>query len=54
MALPIVLPMLGVNLGSDGASLISGIGDQLFQAVGAALILFARVKDGSGLTATPS
>jgi hypothetical protein len=54
MAVPMVLPMIGINLGADGAALISSAGDQVLQAIGTGLVLYARFKDGSTLTATPA
>jgi hypothetical protein len=46
MALPTLLPVLGVNLGQDETALITSTGDQFVTAIGGLLAIYGRFKAG--------
>lgn len=53
MVLPILLPMMGVSFNATDIGLVNSTVDQAFQVIGTVLVLYARFKDGTPLTATP-
>jgi|2_EtaG_2_1085320.scaffolds.fasta_scaffold00309_21 hypothetical protein len=52
MALPALLPAVGVNLTGDDTTLITSTGDSLLQTVGGALAIWGRFSAG-GLSIKP-
>lgn len=53
MALPVLLPMIGVSWGIDDTSVINETADKIFQAVGAALALWGRFSAKTSLSIKP-
>jgi len=52
MVLPTLLPMLGLNLVGDDASLITNTGDALMTFIGGVLAIYGRVKADTSITLT--
>lgn len=51
--LPVLLPMIGISFDAADQALVGDFADKVIQLTGAALIVYARFKDGSQLTVTP-
>ncbi len=52
MALPVLLPMIGVSFGIDDTAIVNETMDKIFQAIGMALALWGRFSAKTALTAT--
>jgi len=46
MALPALLPVLGISLGADDTALITATGDQVMTAIGGLIAVYGRFKAG--------
>ncbi len=52
MALPVLLPMVGVSFTIDDTALVGDTADKVFQAIGMLLALWGRFTAKTALTAT--
>ncbi len=52
IALPQILPLLGISFTADDTSLLTTTGDQVFQAIGALIVVWGRWSASTKLSIT--